>query len=217
MFGMDGYAVIDDSNTTMMDGNWFSPKNNANQQDLYFFGHGNNFKQAIYEYTMIAGNIPLMPRYGLGSMHTRWYHYSDYSYRRMINDYESRQIPLDLAVIDMDWHYLNTISSPWGDYTWSNILFPNPNVTQTWFHEVKNLRTSANVHDDNGIQTIEKYYAQAAAALGVTNGKNIPPNISDYNYMMAVQDILINAIEEPEPSANNPPLAHGFDVWWIDC
>ena len=213
---MDGYALIDDTDTTMMENNWFSAKPNQNKQDLYFFGHGRDFKKAIFEYTLIAGSIPIMPRYGLGSIHTRWYHYSDYSYRQMIEDYESRSIPLDLAVIDMDWHYLDTINGPWGAYSWSSILFPNPNVTQAWFHSVKNLRTSANVHDDSGIQTFENMYADAANYLGVTNGQNIAPNISDYNYMIAVEDIVLDAITEPAPSAENDPMAHGFDVWWID-
>ena len=70
VFGMDGYAVMDDANTTMMDGNWFSLRPSPNEQDIYFFGHGRNFKQAIFEYTLIAGSVPMLPRYGLGSMHT---------------------------------------------------------------------------------------------------------------------------------------------------
>ena len=120
---MGGYTLIDDGNTTMMDGNWFTTNGNKDQQDWYFFGHGRQFKKALYEYTLIAGSIPVMPRYGLGSMHTRWYHYNDFSFRNVVEQYESRSIPLDLAVIDMDWHYLNDISSPWGDYTWVCLLF----------------------------------------------------------------------------------------------
>eukprot|EP01084_Bolivina_argentea_P283337 485212_1 len=210
-FGMDGYAIINDTDTTMMDNNWFSGTQNNNQQDIYFFGHGLNFQQAIYDYTLIAGSIPMLPKYGLGSLHTRWYHYSDYSFRNMINDYESRSIPLDLAVIDMDWHYLDTVHQPWGDYTWSNLLFPNPNITQLWLHNTMGLRTSGNVHDDNGIQTLEIYYQDAANALNVTNGKNIAANISDYNYMMALQDYIL------EPISNRPTCdGCGFDVFWID-
>ena len=95
-------------------------------------------------------------------------------------------------------------------------MFPNPNITQTWFHETKNLKTAANIHDDNGIQPIEQNYTEAAAALGVTDGKTIPPNITDYKYMMTIQDIILGPISEPAPSPNNGEFDHGFDVWWID-
>ena len=56
----------------------------------------------------------MIPRYALGAMHTRWYQYSDYSFRRMVRDHETRSIPLDVAVIDMDWHYLDSVHKPWG-------------------------------------------------------------------------------------------------------
>ena len=117
MFGRDGYAVLDDTNATAMDGDWFSDTPNQNSQDLYFFGHGLDFKRALADYALIAGSIPMLPRYALGSLHTRWYHYSDYSFRAVAKAYASRSIPLDVAIIDVDWHSLHSVHKPWGAYS----------------------------------------------------------------------------------------------------
>lgn len=35
-------------------------------QDLYMFGHGRNYRQAMRDYVALAGPIPLLPRYVLG-------------------------------------------------------------------------------------------------------------------------------------------------------
>ena len=67
------------------------------------------------------------------------------------------------------------------------------------------------MHDNAGIQTLEKYYNDAAKALNVTNGKDIAANISDIDYMLALQDYIL------EPISNRPSCGGcGFDVWWID-
>ena len=105
LFGRDGYALINDTNSSMVENNWLSVDYaNQNSQDWYFFGHGMNYKQAISDFVSISGNIPLVPRYALGSMHCRWYDYSDLHLKQAVESMESRNFPLDVMVIDMDWH-----------------------------------------------------------------------------------------------------------------
>ena len=42
-------------------------------QDLYFFGHGHDYKLALKEFTAIAGPIPMPPRYALGLWFSRYW------------------------------------------------------------------------------------------------------------------------------------------------
>ncbi|ETO25623.1 hypothetical protein RFI_11517 [Reticulomyxa filosa] len=139
VFGRNGYALINDTNTTMIENNWIPTDNwwNNDMQDWYFFGHGLDFKKALHDFSLISGSIPLVPRYALGSMHCRWYDYGDWNLREAIRNYEDRNLPLDVAIIDMDWH----VYGPWGAYTWNYHLFSNPNITQNWFKQ-KRLRTA---------------------------------------------------------------------------
>ena len=62
-----GWAVLDDSeNYGLTPGAewWDGP--NTNQMDLYFFGHGLDYKGALKDYTAVSGQIPMIPRYATG-------------------------------------------------------------------------------------------------------------------------------------------------------
>lgn len=150
-----------------------------------------DFKLALKEFHLISGSHPLLPRYSLGSWHSRWLDYSDLSIKQVVNAYENHLIPLDVIVLDMNWH----LYGPWGAYTYHPQLFPYPNITQQWFH-LHGLRSTANIHDDNGIQSYEMYYSDAAAVLGVENGDGIPFNVTDYSYMMALMDDIMQPITQ---------------------
>eukprot|EP01084_Bolivina_argentea_P023373 43597_1 len=214
-FGQNGYALLDDSNTSMIDNNtnWISlPPNsiNNNIQDFYFFGFGFDYKKALKQLSMISGVVPMIPRYMLGSLHCYNYDYNAKQLQEIIENYQTRQIPIDVEIIDMDWHTFGT----WGAYTYNYNLIPYPNITQTWFKKI-GVKTSANLHDQNGIATDEMYYNEAAKALGITNGQNISANFTDLNYMMVLEDIILAPISEPINETNNS-YNHGFDFWWID-
>eukprot|EP01084_Bolivina_argentea_P279647 478099_1 len=216
VIGRQGYALIDDTKQSMLqtDGNWLSccPYiQNNNQQDYYFFGHGLDFGSALKDFQLISGTIPMLPRYALGSWHTRWYDYSDLSIRQIIDIMVSTEIPLDVFVWDMNWHLNFNAEKPWGAYTWNPSLYPDPNITQSFIKSL-GLRSSANIHDNSGICTYEQFYSQAAAALNVTNGNNITANFSDENYVKVLEDIVLKPIEESVDNNYN----HGFDFWWID-
>ncbi len=75
-----GWAVIDDSPAaTRADGSrslafvkdpdgidWVAPRADEDALDIYFMGYGHDYKKAIYDFTRIAGKIPLPPDYVLG-------------------------------------------------------------------------------------------------------------------------------------------------------
>src|SRR5688572_30016865 len=70
-----GWSVVDDSNTLVFDQNgWLVPRKETminqstsntgfNSQDLYFFGYGHDIDSLLSDYTRIAGDIPMIPRY----------------------------------------------------------------------------------------------------------------------------------------------------------
>eukprot|EP01084_Bolivina_argentea_P023374 43599_1 len=72
VFGRNGYALINDTTTAMLDTNWLSHTNNQNIHDWYFFGHGLSYKQALKDFSLISGKHSIVPRYALGSWHSRW-------------------------------------------------------------------------------------------------------------------------------------------------
>ena len=205
-FSKDGYAIIDDTDSIMINSttNWISNRRNVDEQDWYFFGYGLNYQLALEQYGMLSGNIPLVSRYMLGLMHSRYYYYNTYELIEVINNHVKYEIPMDVEILDMNWH----IFGYYGSYSWNTELFPYYNNTQDL---IKNsgLRIGANLHDISGINTYEEYYNNAANALNVKNGQNISFDVSDINYMTVLQDIILNPITQNITK-------NGFDFYWND-
>ena len=70
-------------------------------QDLYFLGHGHDYKGAMADFTALSGDIPLPPRYTFGVFFSRYWAYASYEEKQIVRDYAQHDIPLDVLVIDM--------------------------------------------------------------------------------------------------------------------
>ena len=75
--------------------------------DLYFFGYGHDYKQALNDFYRLCGKTPMLPRYALGNWWSRYYKYSEESYMELMDKFDEKNIPFTVAVIDMDWHQVD--------------------------------------------------------------------------------------------------------------
>eukprot|EP00656_Telonema_subtile_P013176 TRINITY_DN16684_c0_g1_i3.p1 TRINITY_DN16684_c0_g1~~TRINITY_DN16684_c0_g1_i3.p1 ORF type:complete len:817 (-),score=152.03 TRINITY_DN16684_c0_g1_i3:124-2574(-) len=200
-----GWAVIDDSDTYALDsttGWWVEP--NRDQSDLYLFAHGHEYKVALGDFVSVAGKIPLVPRAASGLWWTRWYDLNAADLRKVVDDYRSRSIPLDVFVLDMDWHKKNA----WGGYSWDRHLLPNPSDTMNAYLKGKEkLVTLANLHDDDGVDTYDDQHAAMAAAMGLPSsvGKIPFDFCANETYARSLEDVVLQPLEKD-----------GLDYWWID-
>ncbi len=55
----------------------------------------------------------LPPRYAFGYWWSRWWAYSEHEFKQLIKDFEDYRIPLEVLVIDMDWHYTDEAHGGW--------------------------------------------------------------------------------------------------------
>jgi hypothetical protein len=78
-----------------------SQSTNADEHDIYFFGHGHDYFGALQDFVSVAGKTIMTPRYTSGIWWSRWYDIGNFDLKKIVNDYESRDIPLDVFVIDM--------------------------------------------------------------------------------------------------------------------
>jgi alpha-glucosidase (family GH31 glycosyl hydrolase) len=71
LISRDGWATFDDATRNQYGWDnedwWQSP--NTDDIDLYFFGHGYEYKQALTDYQAIGGKTAMVPRYA----HGIWY------------------------------------------------------------------------------------------------------------------------------------------------
>ena len=76
---------------------------NGDAVDIYGFFHGHDYFGAIADFVQIGGKTIMVPKYASGVWWSRWYDYNHYDLMKVVDDYDSRSIPLDVFVIDMDW------------------------------------------------------------------------------------------------------------------
>ena len=91
--------------------------------DTYGFFHGWKFTKAIHDYQLVGGKAIMVPKQAMGIWWSRWYDLNNYDVRKVVDDYESRQIPLDVFVIDMDWHTKDN---------WSGFTFDKVRKMRSW-------------------------------------------------------------------------------------
>lgn len=214
-----GWAVIDEkqprkdgSLSLMLDNSediaWVEQRSDPNSLDWYFLGYGHDYKQALGDFTKIAGKIPLPPLYVFGYWYSKYQRYSEQDLRDIVHEIQSRDIPMDVLVIDMDWHKNgktgSTANTEWTGWTWNEALFPDPETFIAWLHS-QHLHTTLNLHPADGIFPMEANYTQLAADLGITNGQTIPWNIENKAFYQA----FFNRILRPHENI-------GIDFWWLD-
>jgi len=178
----DGWAIVDESKREVLEkntsdwGEWIAQRSDVDRQDLYIFAYGHDYKAALADFTKVAGNIPLPPKYVFGYWWSRYWQYSDFEFLNLAKEIRSNGIPLDIMVIDMDWHDTWTLTQNkkiqvldefgqrigWTGYSWQKELFPNPEKFLSELHAL-GCKTSLNLHPASGIQPYEDCYERFVA------------------------------------------------------
>ncbi|CAF1060534.1 unnamed protein product [Adineta steineri] len=188
------------------------------QQDLYLFGHGRAYSQALYEFTRLGGSIPLPPRYIFGVFFSRYWAYAEYEERQIVTEYIQHDVPLDVLVTDMDWHitfYKQDSEGKkdqagqdigWSGFTFDEHLYPSHQKFLQWCKQL-GLKNTLNVHPASGIQPWEEKYKEMAVAMGIdpSTSHYVPFNITDKHFTSAWTSIVLNALQDA-----------GIDLWWLD-
>ena len=138
--------------------------------------------------------------YALGVWFSRWYDYTTEEAARIVQDYELRTLPLDVLVLDMNWHTKND----WTGYSWDRKLYGYPEDAVAYAKH-RGLAVTLNLHDANGVNPWEERYADICVAVGCSQGDPIPFSITNETIMYALEDTVLKPLEED-----------GVDFWWID-
>ena len=134
----DGWTLINDSSGLLFDNSdfsWVKERENRTVQDWYFMAYGSDYKAALKDFTLFAGKVPLPPRFVFGYWWSRYWAYSDNEMRDVVSQFEKFNIPLDVLVVDMDWHETDSLFAKpdkwgqrkhWTGYTCLLYTSPSP-------------------------------------------------------------------------------------------
>jgi alpha-glucosidase len=226
-----GWAVVDDSTRPLFDTAdfrfqqgekspwpWVIERPAGERQDLYFFGYGHDYRKALGDYVKVAGRIPLPPRFAFGAWWSRYWAYSDQEIDEIVRGFHENDVPLDVFVIDMDWHInhdqleaagevdKSNHSLGWTGYSWNKLLFPDPEQFLAKLH-ADGLKTSLNLHPASGIQPWETHYPEMAKAMGIdpASKQYVPFDITDKKFAANYINLIHHPLEK-----------QGIDFWWLD-
>lgn len=224
LLSTEGWTLIDDSERPLFDNSdwqWVMPRPDKKEQDLYFFVYGYDYKTILKEYTEIAGKIALPPKFAFGYWWSRYWKYTDQEFRDLINEFKIHDVPLDVLVIDMDWHLVDRPewykdgkklfdqsgeTFGWTGFTWNKAVFPDPQNFLDYTKKL-NIKTCMNLHPASGIQPHEEVYPEFANAMGIdpATQKYIPFDITNKKYARNFLDLVLHPMEK-----------EGIDFWWLD-
>ena len=223
LLSRSGWAVVDDSRRHILTPveshwkEWVECRPEGDRQDLYLFAYGHDYKQALADYSKVAGRSPMPPKYTFGYWWSRYWQYSDNEFRDLVANIRSVGIPIDVLIVDMDWHEtwgLRKKSSPkdeygqrigWTGYTWQKELFPSPKNFLEWT-EREELKVALNLHPASGIQPYESVYESFTKDYGWNEpGKPVPFHMDEQKWA----DSYIKTVLAPMEDM-------GVDFWWLD-
>mmetsp|Transcript_59686 Transcript_59686/g.140550 ORF Transcript_59686/g.140550 Transcript_59686/m.140550 type:complete len:966 (+) Transcript_59686:118-3015(+) len=187
----------------------------AATQDLYFLGHGHNYKHALKEFTWLSGPVPIPPRFAFGVFFSQYWAFSDVGLESVVHAFEQHSVPLDVVVIDMDWHVTfygeKAVDQAgqkkgWTGFTWDKRLFPDPEQFIAKLHSL-GLKVTLNLHPASGVQPWEDSYQTVAELMGIdpSSERYVPMRMTHKPFA----EVWLNhtlGLRELE----------GVDFWWLD-
>lgn len=227
----NGVAVLDDKKSLVICADGFPMK--ASQalsrkdggKDYYVFAYGRDYKSAVHDFMKLTGSAPLLPRYVFGNWWSRYKAYSQQEYLDLMSRFKKERIPLAVATVDMDWHWVNVtekfgksaknkykpkniseLNQGWTGYSWNSDLFPD---YKQFLKSLKNmnLHTTLNVHPSMGVRWFEDAYNDFAKYLCMnpSEKKQIKFDLSSKKFIEGYFKFL-----------HHPYEKDGVDFWWID-
>lgn len=222
----DGWYVIDDSQNPPLEDGWIKKHQYNLPTDIYIFGYGNDYKKALRALAYVSGKPALPRKYVFGSWYSRWWPYSAKDIIEIVDDYDKYDFPLDIMVLDMDWHYNDLRIGDdeesqrhratygyghghnigWTGYTWNDTLVGDHKKLLKDLHNRK-IYVTLNDHPADGIRNHEDCYADFMRDMGLdpASGINLEFDAGDKKYMEAFYKNAHSKLE-----------AEGVDFWWVD-
>lgn len=206
-----GLYLFEDKTVLLDKNGMFAPRTGASK-DYYVFAYGRNYRDTIKAFYSISSPTPLIPRFALGVWWSRYHAYTQQEYLSLMDRFEKEGIPLTVATVDMDWHWVDIKKqfgkklSGWTGYSWNTNLFPDYKEFLKQLKE-KNLHITLNLHPADGVRSFEDMYKDMARANGIdpSTEKPVKFRCGSDTFWNSYFDIL-----------HKPYEKDGVDFWWID-
>lgn len=240
----DGFYVLDDSNKAILSDGWIKNRDEKHKTDLYFFAYGKDYKAAIRDLAAASGSFELPRRCVFGSWYSRWWKYTADEFIDLVDQYDKNGFPLDIMVMDMDWHYQDWGRNDWEPeakygyghagqnlgwtgYTWNRTVIPDPKALIDTLNSRK-IRAVLNDHPADGLRDHDDGYdsfIQELSHRGYTEEvPTIAEKVSDREKANLDRGVVNYRFNAGSKTYMDAFFSHalsriekdGVEFWWLD-
>ena len=104
LYSLDGFCLLDDSGSLVLDENDTFIERNSNIKDLYLFMYNKDFDGCLSDYFTLTGYPNLIPKYALGAW---WYKNDKYTPNdigNLVTKFNNENIPISIFLLGDYWH-----------------------------------------------------------------------------------------------------------------
>lgn len=206
LYSTDGFAMLDDSHSLLIDNDGYLIPNNTKRTDFYLFVYRRDFGLCLKDYFTLTGYPPMIPRYALGVWWNRDQIYSFDDTKKLLKAFNKYEIPLSVLLLSEFWHKKdkNNYNLYKTGYTFNPELFNNPTEFTNYMHE-HGVKVGLNLDGSEGINSLDDGYLKMCEELGNPTDKVIPFKVLDKNFITSYLENLID-----------PLYNYGVDFFWLD-
>ena len=206
LYSEDGFASFDDSYNLVFNEDGTAEERKDRSIDIYLFMYNKDYEEALKDYYNLTGYPALIPRFALGNWWSRNNDYDDLQLKQLIDEFEKKEIPLSIVLLDKDWHKRKTIGKNHlqTGFTFNNDYFKNPKAMIDYMH-AKNIRLGLNINPLDGITDIDRNYNEALKYLNPDKTGIIPFNALDPKFIDTYLKLFIHPLDNV-----------GIDMFWLD-
>ncbi|MCM1306523.1 MAG: hypothetical protein NC037_03270 [Bacteroides sp.] len=216
IFATNGVSEFEDGGSALLNEDGSVSPRSRKCVDKYIFAFGNDYLGGLKEFYALTGATPVLPKYALSNWWSRYHAYTDKEYLALMDKFKSKDIPITVATVDMDWHIVKNVprgteyhsmqGAGWTGYTFEKSLFPDYKAFLKGLKD-RGLAVTMNLHPRDGVRSFEEQYPDMARACGIdpASGETVQFDLTDNRFLNAYFDIL-----------HHPYERDGVDFWWID-
>ncbi len=206
LYSTDGFAVLDDSNSLLINEDGYLIKSEKKRQDFYVFLYRRDFGLCLKDYFTLTGYPPLIPRYALGIWWNRDRIYSHEDTVKLIKSFNKNEIPISVLLLNEFWHRKDksNYNLHKSGFSFNEELFKEPDKFIKEMHDM-NVKVGLLLDGSEGIDKLNDGYNNMCKDLNVKQGEIIPFKVLDIDFINSYFENLIN-----------PLYDYGVDFFWLN-
>lgn len=185
LYSLDGFASIDDSNSSIILENGVFKKRENKEIDIYVFLYNKDFYYCLNDYFAITGYPPLIPRYALGNWWDKNQFYNEFDIAHIVKKFETNNIPISVFILSK-WQNNN-------NFEFSE-NYKNPKTIIDYLHN-KNIKVGLSIDDPIRFSSKSKDIEKLKNYLSVDKNGNIPFNIYNDRTIDAFLKLIIHPLD----------------------